>query len=175
MTRSSRVTSNVPSEVGTRATDMFQTRSRWWLQSWLWHVSWSPTQRAPLLPWRISPVVQVKRNELMSSSSWLLRPKVKVEWFVFGKSRVQISARRPAILSWVFSSFSSSFQANAGIVPYWLLLLLSLRGGTVQSVSWTAAIFWTTMRLHLISNHAWFILQRHLVAKQRVGKKYPWI
>jgi hypothetical protein len=34
---------------------------------------------------------------------------------VFGMSRVQISARRPAILS--FSSFSAVLRANSGIVP----------------------------------------------------------
>jgi hypothetical protein len=37
--------------------------------------------------------------------------------FVFGKSRVHISTRRPANLAEVFRGFSQSLQANFGIVP----------------------------------------------------------
>jgi hypothetical protein len=37
--------------------------------------------------------------------------------FVFGRSRIQISARRPAILIEGFRGFPQSLQANAVIVP----------------------------------------------------------
>jgi hypothetical protein len=44
-----------------------------------------------------------------------------VEWltlcFVFGRSRIQISARRPAILAEDFRGSPQSLQANAGMVP----------------------------------------------------------
>jgi hypothetical protein len=49
----------------------------------------------------------------------------------------------------------------AFFICYWLLL----RGGIVQSVPCTAAIFWSILRPHLTSNHSWFIHQRSL-AKQ---------
>jgi hypothetical protein len=37
--------------------------------------------------------------------------------FVFGTSQVQISSRRPKIVTEIFSDFSQSLQANAAIVP----------------------------------------------------------
>jgi hypothetical protein len=44
-------------------------------------------------------------------------PNVVVFCFVFRRSRAQISARRPAILSEDLCSFPLSLRANVGIVP----------------------------------------------------------
>jgi hypothetical protein len=44
--------------------------------------------------------------------------------FVLGRSRVQISARRLAILTKVFHDFPQSLQANAGTVPQIRIRLL---------------------------------------------------
>jgi hypothetical protein len=53
--------------------------------------------------------------------SSILPPNVVVEWLalfsVFWMSRLQISARRPAILTEVSPGFLQSLQANSGIVP----------------------------------------------------------
>jgi hypothetical protein len=53
------------------------------------------------------------------SFSWF-SPHVMVEWliicFVFERSRIQIPARTPAILTEVFHGFPQYLQANAGIV-----------------------------------------------------------
>jgi hypothetical protein len=59
---------------------------------------------------------------------------------------------------------------------------LLLQGGIVQSVPCTAAIFWSTVLRDLSSNHhvisstsALLLQRRHLVVKQGVGEKCPWI
>jgi hypothetical protein len=44
------------------------------------------------------------------------RPNGQYTCFVFGRSRVQISSRRPAILTEVFRGFPQSLDANSGIV-----------------------------------------------------------
>jgi hypothetical protein len=50
-----------------------------------------------------------------------LAPKVVVEWLALllriRKVLCQISARRAAILIWVFRGFHQSLQVNSGIVP----------------------------------------------------------
>jgi len=46
---------------------------------------------------------------------------------------------------------------------YWLLL----RGGIIQSVSCTAAIFSSIVRPHMSSNHSWFIHQSSLANTSR--------
>jgi len=38
-------------------------------------------------------------------------------YFLFGEPRIQISARKPTILTEVFRDFPQSLQANARIVP----------------------------------------------------------
>jgi hypothetical protein len=45
----------------------------------------------------------------------MVEPNVVVEWLTLLR-RIQISARRPAILTEVFRSFFQSLEANAGIV-----------------------------------------------------------
>jgi hypothetical protein len=44
-------------------------------------------------------------------------PNVVVEWFVFRRSRVQMSAWKPAIVTEGFGNFSQSLHANAEIIP----------------------------------------------------------
>jgi hypothetical protein len=42
---------------------------------------------------------------------------IKRTCFVFGKSRVQISAQRPAIVTEIFVAFLSPYGRESGIVP----------------------------------------------------------
>jgi hypothetical protein len=44
-------------------------------------------------------------------------PNIEVEWLTLLRSRVQISARRPAILPEIFHASSEFLQANSGRVP----------------------------------------------------------
>jgi hypothetical protein len=55
----------------------------------------------------------IKHSVLLHRTSWLSGQQS----FVFGRSRVQISARRPVILIEVFRSFPQSLQTNEGIAP----------------------------------------------------------
>jgi hypothetical protein len=63
---------------------------------------------------------------------------------------------------------------------FWLLL----RGGIIQSVPYTATIFWYTVRPHLNSNHYWFIHQSSAAntgrdtyprSKEKLGEKWAWL
>jgi hypothetical protein len=53
-----------------------------------------------------------ERKNLKSGSNWLAL-LVRIQ-----RSRVEISARRSAVLTEIFLCFSQSFQENVGIVPY---------------------------------------------------------
>jgi hypothetical protein len=50
-------------------------------------------------------------------------------------------------------------------------LLVTTTGGIIQRVPCTAAIFWSIVRPHLISNHSWLIHQNSLVAAEIPSSK----
>jgi hypothetical protein len=58
---------------------------------------------------------------------------------------------------------TTEFCMRTDLTGYWLLL----PSGIVQSVPYTAAIFWFILLPHLSSNHSWFIHQRSIVNTSR--------
>jgi hypothetical protein len=57
------------------------------------------------------------RTTALDTSTMLHSTVAVVEWVVFGRSRVQFSARRPAVINDIYRGSFQSLKANSGIVP----------------------------------------------------------
>lgn len=77
----------------------------------------------------IATATKVPTSKSATNSNWIDSSCVDRSRFIIGMSRIQISARRQVVMTYVHRDFLWTLQANSGIVPQiraWQLLSTSL-------------------------------------------------